>query len=195
MPVDFSLAHIERRLAAAPRTDPETRSVRTAVAALLRYRDELPEVLLMKRAERADDRWSGHISLPGGREAPDDEDLRATAVRETREEVGLDLDRDARLIGRLGPVRAVAKGNIIPMVVAPFVFVQTRAAPVVLGHEAQDSFWLPLERAASGELDGEHPYKLGPLTKRFPCWRYDGHVVWGLTYRMLVDLLRLAGAG
>ena len=50
-----------------------------------------PEVLFIKRAGRAGDRWSGHTALPGGKRDPQDVDDLAAAIRETKEEVGLDL--------------------------------------------------------------------------------------------------------
>lgn len=50
-----------------------------------------PEILFIKRAGRVGDRWSGHIALPGGKRDPLDVDDRAAAIRETKEEVGLDL--------------------------------------------------------------------------------------------------------
>lgn len=189
--MDLSPQRFEQRLAALRVEDPRTADLRTAVAMLLRFDRGVPDVLLMKRVERADDRWSGHISLPGGRESPSDADLLATAVRETREEVGVDLHAGARLIGRLEPVRAVARGRVEPMIIAPFVFLQTGPVTVELGHEAQQAFWFPLDRAVSGELTDEYRYVLGPETRILPSWRYEGHVVWGLTYRMLDDLLGL----
>jgi 8-oxo-dGTP pyrophosphatase MutT (NUDIX family) len=189
--MDLSLPRFEQRLATLQVEDPRTEDLRTAVAVLLRFDRGVPDVLLMKRAERADDRWSGHISLPGGRESPDDADLLATAMRETVEELGVDLGAGARLIGRLQPLRAMARGLVLPMVIAPFVFVETRPVTIALGHEAQEAFWLPMDLVASGALSGEYPYVLGPETRQLPCWSYQGHVVWGLTYRMLDDLLRL----
>jgi 8-oxo-dGTP pyrophosphatase MutT (NUDIX family) len=66
-----------------------------------------PEILFIKRAGRAGDRWSGHTALPGGKRDPADIDDRAAAIRETQEEVGLDLTRsDCLYVGNL-PERVV----------------------------------------------------------------------------------------
>lgn len=56
-----------------------------------------PEALFIKRASRRGDRWTGHIALPGGRRDPEDVDDGAAAVRETMEEVGIDLTADSVL--------------------------------------------------------------------------------------------------
>jgi 8-oxo-dGTP pyrophosphatase MutT (NUDIX family) len=65
------------------------------------------EILFIKRAGRVGDRWSGHTALPGGRRDPTDADDRAAAIRETKEEVGLDLTRsDCFYVGNL-PERVV----------------------------------------------------------------------------------------
>jgi 8-oxo-dGTP pyrophosphatase MutT (NUDIX family) len=180
----------EERIASHRATDPLlTGGRRAAVAALVRWDRNHPEVLLMQRAEREGDRWSGQVSLPGGRADERDADLCATAVRETREEVGVELDRSARLLGRLDGVMAVARGAILPMSIAPFVFTMLEEQPIVLGPEATAAFWLPLDAAASGELDGTYEYRLGPVPMSFACWRWEGRVVWGLTHKILRALL------
>ncbi len=189
----LSLAHVEARLRSHRARDgwrilsPHRRA---AVAMVLRFeRDAGPELLLMKRAKAAGDRWSGHVSLPGGREEEVDADLAATAVRETHEELGIDLSSSARLLGRGDAVRAVARGKILPFTITPFVFAQTRAAPLELGVEAADAFWLPLDRAVSGDLASRYSWRLGPVRIPMPSWRVGDHEVWGLTYKMIRELL------
>lgn len=67
-----------------------------------------PEVVFIKRAAREGDRWTSHVALPGGKRDPEDEDDKATAVRETVEEIGLDLKaKDALFVGNL-PERVVS---------------------------------------------------------------------------------------
>jgi 8-oxo-dGTP pyrophosphatase MutT (NUDIX family) len=66
-----------------------------------------PEVLFIKRAARKGDKWTSHVAFPGGRRDPEDADDRAAAVRETWEEVGLELsDQQAIATGNL-PQRVV----------------------------------------------------------------------------------------
>lgn len=146
-----------------------------------------PRVLLMKRAERVGDPWSGHISLPGGRHQSTDRDLLETAIRETREELSIDLD-GARLLGHLPPLHPRTSGPL-GIEVTPFVFVTQVAVEPSPGPEALAAFWLPLATAASGALDGTYLYPNSSMT--FPSWNYEGYVIWGLTWRILADLLAL----
>jgi len=171
--------------------EPDAR--RAAVAALLRFDRGPAEVLLMKRSEREGDPWSGHVSFPGGNQSTADADLMATAVRETREEVGVDLGASARLLGRLDTMRPISRRHDLLITITPFVFEQVTETSLTPGAEAESCFWLPLDLAAAGVLSSQYEYRLGPTPMVLPCWRYQGYVVWGLTYRMLCDLIDLAG--
>lgn len=145
-------------------------------------------VLLMKRVEREGDPWSGHISLPGGGHHATDADLLATAIRETHEELGIDLT-GTRLLGNLDPLHPMTSGpNGVE--VHPFVFVTSAAVEPQPGPEAEAAFWLPLDLAASGELDSKYTY---PGTDRtFPSWQFEAYTIWGLTWRILGDVLAAA---
>jgi 8-oxo-dGTP pyrophosphatase MutT (NUDIX family) len=108
-----------------------------------------PEVLFIKRAARVGDRWTAHVAFPGGkRDATDPSDL-AAALRETLEEVGLDLDREAALhCGHL-PDRVVTTswGSVPLMVLCPFVFLLTSPSPPALHlqpTEVASAHWVPL---------------------------------------------------
>jgi 8-oxo-dGTP pyrophosphatase MutT (NUDIX family) len=159
---------------------------RAAVAAVLRDVGS-PSVLLMQRAVREGDPWSGHISLPGGGHDARDADLLATAIRETDEELGIDLGA-ARLLGNL-PLLSPFTSGPMGVEVTPFVFVAREPLEPRPGPEAVAAFWLPLDLAASGALDATYTY---PGTDRtFKSWNYEGHVIWGLTWRILGDLIAL----
>lgn len=180
------IARLAERLTpeqAAPR--PTTDDRRRAAVAVVLHEAPSPRVLLMKRAERASDPWSGHISLPGGRFEPSDDSLLETAIRESREELAIDLS-SSRL---LGPMRALQPFVSGPagVQVTPFVFATDHVLAPQCGPEALSAFWLPLDQAAAGTLDA--PYIYPGTDREFPSWRYEGHVIWGLTWRILGDVL------
>ena len=149
----------------------------------------------MRRAESAGDRWSGQVCLPGGMEESVDADLRATAVRETHEELGFDLTRCSRYLGPLDSLHARADGGILATSISPFVYVQTTSPVISPGPEAAHAFWLPLGRAFSGELDNSYRYEARGNKLLLPSWRYEQEVVWGLTYNLLQSLLQLVRFG
>ncbi|MCO4763716.1 MAG: CoA pyrophosphatase [Myxococcales bacterium] len=168
---------------------------RAAVATIVRIGQVGPEVLLMQRVQRDTDRWSGHVSFPGGMADPVDGDLVDTAMRETHEEVGLRLVRTA-LVGRSDDQVAIARGKALPMAITPYVFrLQGERPELTLGPEAASAFWLPLRAVVSGELDGVYVWSKGPLRKELPCWHYEGFTVWGLTHQMLSKLIEFATSG
>src|SRR5581483_6053427 len=89
----------DRQPARAARRDPaicatfERKAMRQpdAAVAIVHTRSAPESVLLMRRSERANDSWSGHWSLPGGRCDPADTSLVHTALRELAEECGVHL--------------------------------------------------------------------------------------------------------
>jgi 8-oxo-dGTP pyrophosphatase MutT (NUDIX family) len=164
---------------------------RAAVAAVLRPGPTEPELLLIRRAERVGDPWSGHMALPGGHHGQGDRDLLATALRETHEEVGLDL-ADHRLLGSLDEHPATARGNFMGIVIAPFVFALDRDVELRLdAHEVAEFVWVPLGQMARGEIDVVKEFERDGQIVRFPGFGVGEQVVWGLTHRVLTDFFTL----
>jgi len=161
-----------------------------AVAAVLRDSAEGVQVLLIRRSDREGDPWSGHMALPGGRHDPEDRDLLHTAVRETSEELGLTL-ADHHLIGPLDDLEAVARGRRVGMVIRPYVFHWSSPDLPALqpNHEVAEALWAPLLPIHRGERDTHRSYEMGGQTYKLPAWDVQGRIVWGLTHRILSDLL------
>ncbi|GGI09211.1 NUDIX hydrolase [Egicoccus halophilus] len=156
-----------------------------AATALVVAPGDGPELALIERVERTGDPWSGHMALPGGKRDPDDPDLAATAVRETREEVGLALDAP---VGRLDDHH----GHHRDARVATYVFVLDER-PVMTPHpdEVADALWVPLGRLLAPGTATAH--RVPGYDDAFPGLDLGGRVVWGLTHATLTRFARVLG--
>jgi 8-oxo-dGTP pyrophosphatase MutT (NUDIX family) len=150
-------------------------SAHAAVAMLLTETNDMPRILLVKRATRVSDPWSGHMAFPGGRRGHGDIDLMATALRETREETGIDLNQ-CTSIGCLDSLFSTVRPD---MRIQPFIFASEEPPEVTLNHELIAHYWMPLD-----ELDRSRgTTRIG--SRDFPAYLIEGEAVWGLTFRML----------
>jgi 8-oxo-dGTP pyrophosphatase MutT (NUDIX family) len=177
---------------------PRTRSAgvvgrgrRAAVAAVLRQNGPGLELLFILRAEHPRDPWSGQMAWPGGRVDEGDSDPLATALRETREEIALDLERDAELLGTLSEVRTHLRRGPGPMSVVPFVFGLTGDPHLTPNSEVQETRWVPLPFLLDRRNRGRMVWTRSGVPLVMPCYRFEGRVIWGLTLRMLDELLQL----
>lgn len=170
---------------------------RASVAAILRQRpgEDGAELFFIQRAEHPNDPWSGHIAFPGGRHEPSDASLLATAMRETKEEVGLDLAR-AELLGRLPDVPAFSRSKRGRLVVTPWLFALREPLDVVPNTaEVAAAIWMPFATLARGEGRGTYSFEYDGKPYEMPCIRLgaEQRVLWGMTYRMLETLLEALG--
>jgi len=164
---------------------------RAAVAIVFRHTAEHGvELLLIKRAERDGDPWSGQIALPGGRRDPSDVTLQDTAIRETREETGIDIGRDGLLLGMLDELRPRSQ-VLPPIIVTPFVAVVRPDVSIETSDEVALAFWVPLASLSDPSLAVESEVTARGSTWRVPSWVLGDHVVWGMTERILRNLLLL----
>ena len=164
---------------------------RAAVAIVLRQTDEQRiELLLIKRSERDDDPWSGHVALPGGRFDPDDATLQDTAVRETREETGIDLAADGLVFGTLDELRPRTP-SLPPIIVTPYVAIVRPDVTIETSDEVAAAFWVTLDSLADPTSTMEAEVTARGNTWRVPSYHVGGYTVWGMTERILRNLLTL----
>jgi 8-oxo-dGTP pyrophosphatase MutT (NUDIX family) len=187
--LDAIAEQLRRRGVAADAASPED-GPRAAVAAILREGPEGAELFFIVRADSPTDPWSGHIAFPGGRRDPEDATLLATAIRETSEEVGLDLSR-AELLARLPDVPAFIRSKRGVLVVTPFVFAARHDVAPTPNHEVAGTLWVPLAKLARGDGKGTYSFTWEEKPYELPCIRLepDQRVLWGMTYRMLETML------
>ena len=174
--------HFTRR---TPRTVEDPALARAAVALVV-----VPDpdaILLIRRAERSGDPWSGQMGLPGGRSGGSDVDLLQTAIRETREEVGVTLSVD-EFAGALDDV-APRSPHLPPLMVRPFLFLLPRRPAVVPNHEVADYLWVEWESLIHPESYRPFSIRLGDAIREFPAYHVSPVPVWGMTERILAPLV------
>jgi 8-oxo-dGTP pyrophosphatase MutT (NUDIX family) len=159
----------------------------TAVALILTPGERGLDALFIRRAERADDPWSGHIALPGGRREPGDAGRLETAVRETREEVGVELPASA-LLGALDDLHP-STPRLPPLVIRPYVFGFARRPEARVSDEVAGVMWLPLAELKA--CAGRSVVHIRGAATEVDCFNCGDVVIWGLTYRIVSGFLSL----
>jgi 8-oxo-dGTP pyrophosphatase MutT (NUDIX family) len=141
--------------------------------------------LFIRRAERPDDLWSGHVAFPGGRAEPGESSVE-TAVRETAEEVGLDLRGRGEVLGGLDEIQAIGRGRAMGLSIRPWVFALREEPPAfTLSDEVASAHWVPLRDLLDPARRAPFPYVHEGTELTLPSIRVSGLTIWGLTYRMI----------
>lgn len=160
-----------------------------AVALVLREAADDLELLLIRRAVREGDPWSGQVGLPGGRWGAGDASLEETALRETVEEVGLDLRAQGRVLGALDELRPRTP-VLPPIIVRPYVAVlgagaEPAAQAVNPNHEVAAWRWVRVGEIFAPETRIVTTVEVRDMRLRVDAYQVGDFTVWGMTERIL----------
>ena len=139
--------------------------------------------------KRQDDlrRHPGEISFPGGRYDEGEPDLRATALREAHEEIGLPEDA-VDIVGALQPTPTIATGYAV----YPFVgLIEPGRTWTPSAREVAEVLELPLDALLGGYARRRLIRRGTPI--RTDTYLVGDHLIWGATARILADLFDRIG--
>jgi 8-oxo-dGTP pyrophosphatase MutT (NUDIX family) len=146
-----------------------------------------PHLLFTQRTMLVKDH-RGQISFPGGVRDPEDADLRATAVRESAEEIGLN-PAAVEVCGSFKPVTTVTG-----YWVAPFVSLIPYPYDFVLNQrEVARLLTFPVAGFLAPQAWQTGPYTYQGQTRLVCCWRQGDITIWGATARLLLNFLACLG--
>jgi 8-oxo-dGTP pyrophosphatase MutT (NUDIX family) len=141
-----------------------------------------PMLLLTRRADHLA-AHAGQVGFPGGRIEPGDASPVAAALREAREEIGLEPEF-VTAIGRLDDYETGTGFRITPVVglLRPGFTLRLAA------REVADAFEVPLSFLMEPKNHARHRAVWRGKEREFYALPYDGHYIWGATAGMIVNL-------
>ena len=125
---------------------------------------------------------AGEISFPGGKSDPIDSDLLETALRETREEIGLQISKN-QVIGQLEPVVTLNSGFTI----LPFVTIIDEITPLSANSEVENILHIPLEsflKTIAADIEPSHK-----RIQEMYTFEYQNKIIWGASARILKQII------
>jgi 8-oxo-dGTP pyrophosphatase MutT (NUDIX family) len=148
-------------------------------------------MLFIKRPESDIDAFSGHMAFPGGKMKEGDKDKLDTAIRETYEEVGVDLYKSGLVIGELddiNPNNPRARNYIV----TPYVSMLKEEVLIKPNlYEVESAVWVPMKH-----LKDERNFKTrfrernGKMVEDY-VYSYGQYIIWGMTGRILRRFLSI----
>ena len=146
--------------------------------------DEEYKILFTKRSEQLKTH-SGEVSFPGGKWEEGDLNLYQTALRESNEEINLDMEN----VTKLGPLNFLLSRHKIE--VNPFVGYLNQFQDFKGNFEIDEIFTVPISFLMNEENIEYKEFNRNDLKVYIPSWVYNGNRIWGLTAMIAADFLNI----
>jgi 8-oxo-dGTP pyrophosphatase MutT (NUDIX family) len=169
----------------------EPRAGRAAVAIMVREGSDATEMLMIRRATREGDPWSGHMGFPGGRRDLEDASNFSCALRETREEIGVDLSQWGTPLGELSDVNTGWRKDRPEMLVTPFIFQVSELPALTPNYEVDDVVWVPLHFLMNDANREPLEWDWKGKKMETDSYLYDSYRIWGLSLMMIDEMTGL----
>ncbi len=165
-------------------------SEKAGVAIIIRIVDGEKHVLFVKRSASMNDPWAGHIAFPGGHFKEEDKTILNTIMREVLEETGIDLRKYGKLLFIL-PIAAPT--NRPTLRVYPYVFSLDQDVSIKCGDEVEAYYWIPLESLRRSSVTVGYGDSSRTVDAYAYVYRGREVIIWGLTKRILDNLITRIG--
>ena len=179
------LDSIKQKLEQINLTDPTKYKKAGVLILLIKDNDDAEyKILFTKRSEQLKTH-SGEVSFPGGKWEEGDSNLYQTALRESNEEINLDMEN----VTKLGPLNFLLSRHKIE--VNPFVGYLNQSQDFKGNFEIDEIFTVPISFLMNEENIEYKEFNRKDLKVYIPSWVYNGNRIWGLTAMIAADFLNI----
>ncbi|PIP95538.1 MAG: hypothetical protein COW00_11540 [Bdellovibrio sp. CG12_big_fil_rev_8_21_14_0_65_39_13] len=164
-----------------------------SVSIIISQQDSEFKILFIKRVTHPLDPWSGHMAFPGGHLDIGSENSLEAAMREAREEVGLNLCQFGEYLGSLDDFQVHFKGVPQSFIIYPHVFfLNPEAVNQVVPDESEVAsyFWINLDHFNQSQNMKPYHYQIGNQVVELPSFEFQEEFIWGITYMIMMDLFQ-----
>lgn len=163
-----------------------------SVSVIILEKNSDHELIFIQRQKNPNDPWSGHIAFPGGKKSPVDQEFIDVALRETYEEIGIQL-KHSQLIGRLNDLQGRKSGHLQNFFIRPYLFFLSASDATNLNfqlnqNEVQNILTVSMQKLFSQESSSQIQVSYQNRQLLLPAIQIEEYQIWGLTYLILHEL-------
>lgn len=163
--------------------------VHASVLLILNLSDLGYSLLFIKRPESERDPFSGHMAFPGGRMESIDKNKLDTAIRETKEEVGINIIKSGQVLGTLDDVNP-NNPRARKYVVTPYLSILNEEVTIIPDtKEVERTVWVPMRHLIDDRNKEIRIRERDGREVEDYAYNYEKYLIWGMTGRILHQFL------